>query len=341
MEEKQSWDWSTQLKEIPLKEWESRFNWVEDICISRDGESIAGIVNLDEMAFGICENGELWEGEHEKAWSLKALPDNRFAACVCVDEEWGLMVDGKAWENRFDFIWHLCATPDGAHVGLAFQNDMEYGMAVDDSLWESTYENMTGMVLGQQGRTAAVVQAEPMAAADVAAFSQGLFTVAVDGRISGERYLNAWDIAFDATGEHQAWAVRLDREQYSIAVNDTVWDNRFQAVWAPVFCDREKSVAAPVRNGGKWQLYKNDALFWTGKYENIWRLLANPANVGLAAVVAPAFGRWGVAENDIVWPVTWDTMVRDIYYSEDGNVLLAVFKDRGYWGLAKDGKPWQ
>ncbi len=35
MEEKLSWDWSTQLKEIPVKEWASRFNWVEDPCITQ------------------------------------------------------------------------------------------------------------------------------------------------------------------------------------------------------------------------------------------------------------------------------------------------------------------
>ncbi len=341
MEEKQSWDWSTQLKEIPIKEWESRFNWVEDICYSQDGESVAGIVNLGDMSFGICENGELWEGEHEKAWSLKALPDNRFAAFVCEDELWGLMVDGQSWDNRFDFIWHLCATPDGSRIGLAFQKDMEYGMAVDDSLWESTYNNITGMVLGDRGNTAAVVQAEPMAAADVGAFAKGLFTVAVDGQIGKERYLNTWDIAFDETCEQQAWAVRLDREQYTVAMNDRIWDSRFQAVWGPAFCDKGKSVAAPVRHQGKWRLYKNDALFWAGKYENIWRLLPNHTNGDIAAIVAPAFGRWGVAENDMVWPITWDTMVRDLYYSEDGRSLVAIFKDKGYWGLAKDSTPWQ
>ncbi len=56
MTHEQSWDWSTDLKEIPIKEWNDRFNWVEDYCISPDGESIAAIVNIDEMLFSVCEN---------------------------------------------------------------------------------------------------------------------------------------------------------------------------------------------------------------------------------------------------------------------------------------------
>ena len=55
MDNKESWDWSTDLKEIPFKAWGTRYNWVEEPCISPDGERIAGIVNVDEMAFGICE----------------------------------------------------------------------------------------------------------------------------------------------------------------------------------------------------------------------------------------------------------------------------------------------
>lgn len=95
MEVKQYWDWSTPFKEIAFKELESIYNWVEDPCISDDGESLASIVNLDEAIFGICVNGRLWEGEYEKAWSLKALPGNQIAALVCQDEKWGLLMDGR------------------------------------------------------------------------------------------------------------------------------------------------------------------------------------------------------------------------------------------------------
>ncbi|WDP88368.1 MAG: Tmc redox complex protein TmcD [Desulfobacter sp.] len=343
MEEKQSWDWSTQLKEIPVKEWESRFNWVEDPCITPDGESVAAIVNVDEMAFGICVNGELWEGEHEKAWSLKAMPDGRLAVCACQDEEWSLVVDGTPWSNQFDFIWDLKASPDGS-IGLAFQRDMEYGMAVEDQPWEENFEQITQMVLGRGGKTAAVVQVDSMAAADVDAFSKGLFSVAVNGEALEERFLNIWDLCFDQDGQSIAWAARFDREKYGIAVDGKPWDGRYQAVWRPMFCNGDggsKSVVAPVRTGGKWYLYKDNQPLWASGYENIWRLAGNAANTDIAAVVATTFGRWSVARNDRPWTLSWDTMVRDIYFSGDGSSLAAVFKNNGVWGVAQDDKAWQ
>ncbi len=341
MEEKQSWDWNTQLKEIPVKEWETRFNWVEDPCISPDGESVASIVNVGEMAFSICVNSELWEGEHEKAWSLKALPDNRFAACVCQDEEWSLMVDGKAWSNLFDFIWDLRTTPDAGHIGVAFQRDGKYGMAVNDQPWEENFENINGMTMGGQGTSAGVVQVASVAAADVDAFAKGIFCVAVDGIPGKERFLNIWDLAFDKTCKSFACGVRLDRETYGVAVNGSVWDTRFQSVWGPIFCDHGKSVAAPVRFGGKWYLYKDGERFWKADWENIWRLAADPVNGEVAAIVAKAFGQWTIAQNDSPWSLTWDNLVRDLYFSGDGNSLVAVFKDKGFWGLAKDDVAWK
>jgi len=197
---------------------------------------------------------------------------------------------------------------------------------------------MTGMTLGDTGKTAAVVQVAPMAAADINAFAKGVFAVAQDGRFGEERFLNAWDISFDATCDNLAWAVRLDREQYSVAVNGTVWDSRFQQVWQPVFCG--DAVVAPVRYQGQWRLFMNDEPFWLNGYANLWRLKPSADGRHLAAIVAQEFGRWTVAEDDQVWPVTWDTMVRDIYYSDDKDTLLAVFKDCGAWGLARNGTAW-
>lgn len=340
MEKQNHWDWDTKLKQIPVKEWENLFNWVEEPVISPDGEQVACIVNKDEMAFGICVNGKLWEGEYEKAWSLRALPGNRFAACVCQDEEWTLAVDEKEWTNRFDFIWDLRFSEDGSVIGLAFQQDMAYGMVVNDLPWEEQYENISAMTLGRKKGSAAIVQVDSMAAADLAAFKKGLFSVAVNGKALDSRFMNIWDLALDSKGESCACGVRLDRESYTVARNGIAWDGRFQSVWKPVFDSRVKSVLAPVKIKGRWQVFKDDAPFWKTRYENLWHLTPCPGKEGLAAIAAPQFGRWTVVENDEAWPVCWDTMVRNIYYSDNGAALVAVFKHRGYWGIAVNGMVW-
>ncbi len=340
MEGKESWDWTTQSKEIPIKEWESQYNWVQDPCVSLDGERVASIVNVDEMAFGICENGELWDGEFEKAWSLQDMAGKGFAACVSQDEEWTLCVNGSLWENRFDFIWDLQCNADGSSLGVAFQQDMEYGMAVNDQPWEELYETLTGMTLGEKGASAAVAQMESMAAADVDAFRKGVFSVICNGEAFEEQYMNAWDISFSPDDKRLAWAVRLDRETYGVAVDGTLWDSRFQMTWKPVFTRQGSSVFAPVRQGGKWHLFQDDKKFWDGSYVHLWHIAQSPAGDRTAAIVAPEYGKWSVAIDDAVWSVQADTMISEIHFSQDGSSLAALAKDKEFWTLFVNGKSW-
>lgn len=339
MEEKQSWDWDTDLKEIPVGEWKDRFNWVEEFNVSPDGESIASIVNVDEAAFKICVNGEVWESEYEKIWGLKPLLDNGFAAFVYGDEEWTLTVNDTEWSNRFDFVWNFQITPDGKHIGFAFQKDTEYGMVVNDLPWDQVYANMSGMVLSDIGTSAAVVQVGPMAAADIDAFKKGMFSIAVNGNAFDKTFLNIWDISFDRTGRNLASGVRLNREAYTIAQNDIIWDRTFQAVWKPVF-SHSGNVLAPVRDAGKWRLFRDNDLFWKKGYDQLWKITLSPSNDDIAAIVAVSFGKWSVAVNDTVWNMTCDTMISDIFYSDNGACLVAVLKDKGFWNLSVNQSLW-
>jgi hypothetical protein len=91
---------------------------------------------------------------------------------------------------------------------------------------------------------------------------------------------------------------------------------------------------------GKWHLYKNDTPFWTQDYDQLWHLTLSPEGGRVAAIVSTPFGRWTVAVNDRVWPVSWDTMVSDIHFSKDGSCLAAVYKHKGVWDLAVNQTPW-
>jgi len=339
MEKQKSWDWNTDLKEIPVGEWKTRFNWVEDFNVSPDGETIASIVNVDEAAFQICVNGDLWDAEYEKIWGLKPLPDNGFAALVNTDEEWTLTVNNTEWSSRFDFLWDFQITPDGKHIGLAFQKDEEYGMVIDDRPWDQVYANMAGMTLSDTGTSAAIVQIAPMKAADVDSFKKGLFSIAIDGTAFDKTFLNIWDISFDPTGHHLAVGIRLNREAYTIAKNDIIWDRTFQGVWKPVFLNSE-NVLAPVRDAGKWKLFKDNEPFWKKGYDQLWKITLSPATDDIAAIVANSFGKWSVAVNDTVWNITCDTMISDIFYSDNGSCLVAVIKNKGFWDLAVNQTQW-
>jgi hypothetical protein len=208
MKNEEKWDWDILKKEIPIKEWQETYNWVEEFCVSPDGEKIASIVNTDEAEFSICVNGDTFEETFEKAWSLKFAPDGKLVAIVSNDEEWTICTDGTTWETWFDYVWDLKITSDGSFIGAAVQKDGEYGMAVNDTVWDTLYRNISGAVLSDQGTSAGVVQVAPMGQGDIEGFSAGLFSAAVNGVSHPEKFMNIWDISFDSEGKQIGYSVR-------------------------------------------------------------------------------------------------------------------------------------
>ncbi|NOX32844.1 MAG: Tmc redox complex protein TmcD [Deltaproteobacteria bacterium] len=340
MKDEKSWDWHSGKKEIPVKEWQNRFNWVEEPYVSPDGEKIASIVNTDEARFSVCVNGETWENNFEKAWSLKFMPDGRLATLVSNDEEWTACVDGVSWETRFDYTWDLKFTPDGSSIAVAVQKDGQYGMAVNDTIWDRLYENISGVVLSDQGTSAAVVQADPLGQGDIEGFSSGIFCAAVNGVAQQEKFMNIWDLSFDSKGKQLAYSIRKNRVDYSISRGSQPWKKNFQFSWKPEFIDKENSVIAPVRQGGKWFLFKDEAPFWNKSYGQLWKLAIHGNGKKIAAVVSDNFGKWTVCENDETWNFYCDTIISDLFYSDNGNLLIAVFKDKGLWDIAVNQKAW-
>ncbi|MBU1695462.1 MAG: Tmc redox complex protein TmcD, partial [Proteobacteria bacterium] len=340
MKNEKPWDWHSEKKEIPVKEWQERFNWVEELSVSPDGEKIAAIVNTDEAQFSVCMNGEIWEETFEKAWCPRFLPDQRLAVLAFREEEWTICVDGAFWETWFDYIWDFQFTPDGSFMGAAVQKDGRYGMAVNDTIWDSLYENISGAVLSNQGTSAAVVQVNPLGQGDIEGFSRGVFSIAVNGIAKPEKFMNIWDLSFDSKGEQIASSIRKNRVDYSISKNNQPWGKNFQFSWKPEFINKDASVIAPVRQGGKWFLFKDATPFWNKSYEQLGKLAVHGDGQKIAAVVSDVFGKWTVSENDKTWDFHCDSMISELFYSGNGDSLVAVFKNQGYWDIAVNGKPW-
>jgi len=340
MKDKQNWDWQTPEKQVPVKEWQDEFNWVQQPCVSPDGEKIAAIVNTDEAEFAVCVNGQTWPETVEKAWSLQFIPDGRLAVLMANDDEWTVGVDGEPWETGFDYIWDLKTTPDGAFIGAAIQTDGEYGMAVNDQMWEQLYQNITGTVLSPQGASAAVVQVVPMGQADITTFASGIFSAALNGEVASETYMDIKDICFDSQGKKIAYAIRKNRLDYSIANHHFPWSSDFQFTWGPCFADHGKSVIAPVRRNGKWFLYKDNADFWNRPFEQVWNIAVHEPSNKIAAIVSEKFGKWSVCENNTMLDFSCDTMISELFYSDNGQLLIALFKDKGTWDIAVNGKKW-
>ncbi len=152
--------------------------------------------------------------------------------------------------------------------------------------------------------------------------------------------MNIWDISFDKARGNVAYTARLNREEYTIVQNDTPWKESFQCGWRPRFSGNGSSVIAPVRLNGKWQLFMDGSPFWTSEYGQLWKLKVSPEPDNFAAIVSNQFGKWTVCENDKPWPLQIDTIITDLFYSEDGSVIAAPAKDTGLWGLIVNQKYW-
>ncbi len=340
MNDKKTWNWDTTSTSIDLNSWKKQTHWIEEFKASPDGKTIAAIVNTDEMEFSVCVNGQLWENTFEKAWSLTFLPDRRLAVLAANDEEWTVYIDDKAWESRIDYIWGLQWSDDGSHVAAAVQKDMTYGMIVDDTVWENLYENLTCPLLDNSGATAAVVQKESLAQGDIENFRQGIFCAAVNGTPQDPQFVNIWDLSFDSRGRKIAYAVRENRSDYTVVKDTVAWSESFQAAWKPLFSDRDNSVIAPVRHKGKWYLYKDGEPFWENGFEQLWKQVVAPQTLRVAAVAAPTFGKWTVCEQEKCWDLRANGMIHDLFYSDDGQKLLATVKHNHFWDVAVDGRPW-
>ncbi|MCG8643594.1 MAG: Tmc redox complex protein TmcD [Desulfobacterales bacterium] len=340
MTDKGAWDWHSPKKEIPIKEWHNRFNWVEEFHVSPDGEKIAAIVNSDMDEFMVCVNGETWEEPFEKAGSVTFGPDGRLSVLAAKDEQWSVCTDGVCWETWFDFIWDLTVSSDGRFIGTAIQTDMKYGMAVNGTPWDTLYENITGMTLSDRGSSAAIVQVVPLAQADIDGFSAGIFSAVVNGAAGDETFMNAWDPCFDPQGKQIAYSVRLDRNRYSLVQNGTVWPTDFQSVWDPRFYNRGQSVIAPVRINGKWSLFKDGSSLWNRQFDQLWQIRTHEASQKIAAVVSDSYGKWTVCQNNVTWDFHCSRMITDLCHSADGTRLAACCKEADTWDLVVDAVPW-
>ncbi len=342
MQFSESWDWERGERVVAasLAPFEDHA-WQEEIHVSPDGETAGAIVCIDEGEFGLRINDSVLENTFDKAWKPCFTPDGRFCAFVQQDEEWTMAVDGEPWEERYGYIWSPLFSKDGTNMAAAVQQDMAYGMSVNGAVWETLYENATGFALSDNGRrTAAVVQTRPLGQADPTTFREGIYTVAVDGEAWDATFMNTWTPVFSPFAHRVAAQVRLTLYDYTIAVDGAVWPMHFQCVWEPCFHPNSSAVAAPVRQGGQWGVAESGNVLWKPRYFNCWNLQYSADGERLWGIVAPEYGKFTVAKDNVPWSVT-APVVTDLTLSPDGSRAAALGNhDNKAWHLLLDGKAW-
>ncbi len=351
--------WDTGKQQVAdLNRWKERFSYIEEIHVSPDGERVAAIVKNEDMEFTVCfqsqgNEPETWENSYEKAWNLRFGPDGCLSVFVSDSGEWKVSTDDNPWENGYDFIWNMIFNHNGG-IAVSAQKELLYSVVNNDTPWENEFSRLTHMILSPDGqKTAAVVESVPVLESEIFKFRSGCYSVAVNGDVWDRNFMNVWNPSFSDDSNHVAASVRTSYYDYYIAVDGKIWDKPFSSVWDPRFAplhalttsekttiSNNYSVTAPVKKSGKWFLAKDGEIFWDRPYFQLWHHLYSPDGTKIAAIVAPEFGRWTIAIDNIPWEITFSDYVSDPLFSPDGNRIACLFKDKGKWGVAVDGKPW-
>ncbi len=341
MSEKTGWNWETGVRQIAnITKQDQEVEWREESQVSPNGEQIAAVVKTGDMEFGLCVNETVLEEVYDRAWYPRYSPDGRLTCLVTVAGEPTLSIDGQAMEERFGFIWRT--TFAGDSIAAAIQNDMRYGMLHNGQIWKNLFINANSFVLSASGKTtAACIQAEEMAQADIKKFQEGIFSVAVNGQAWKSKFVNTWTPAVSSDDQQVAVQIRKDLYTYSIAVNDQAWHQNFAMVWEPCFHPLSHEVFAPVRIGGKWGMAQDGHLVWPAVYGQLWQQQFNADGSVLAAITSPAYGKWTVCVNNTPWKSTVDRMLADLTVSEDGKTLAVLGKNtQDMWAVIVNDCPW-
>lgn len=342
MGDSSSWDWEIGKRLIAdVGRWPEIFPWVEEPCVSPDGEKIAAVVKTDEAAFSVCVNGVAWENTFDKIWYLRFAPDGRASAIVSDTGEWTLALDGEAWEERFDYLWNPLVAAGGGHIVAAAQKAMKYFAVMDGVAWESGFGALNNLRLSPDGRrAAAVVQTVAFNEGEIFKFQEGCYTVAVDGKPWVRNFVNVWGLDFSPDGRQVAAEVRTSLYDYTIVVDGEPWRQRFNAVWEPRFHPQDGTVSAPVKIGGSWTLAHDGERLWSGDYVQLWHQMYSLDGRHLAAIVAPKFGKWTVAVDDRPWSRTFGGLLTDARFSPDGGHIACAAKENDRWTVVVDGRAW-
>lgn len=340
--EHRQWDWDIGKKKIAdFHQWRDLYKQVQEPVVSPDGETLAAVVEVEDMVFSVCENGKLWENTFDRIWYPRFGPDSRLAALVSTEAAWTVATADCPWEAVFDFVWDPRFSACGGHISAAAQNEGQYNAVTDGVAWNASYPSLSGLAMANDGtKTAAVVQTVPFNSGDIFQFQEGCYSAAVNGKPWEHNFLNLWELNFSPDGRSLAAEARTTLYDYTIVVDGMPWPASFESVWKPVFHPADGSVTAPVRKSGKWFLAKNGAIIWEKPFLQLWHHQYSRDGRCIAAIVAPAFGKWTVAVDSRPWSLHFSDLVTDLAISPDGNRVACVGCTDGRWAVAVDNRCW-
>ncbi|GAB6182551.1 TolB family protein [Thermodesulfovibrio hydrogeniphilus] len=332
-----NWDWQTREKLIcDISKIKNEYPLIHELLVSNDGEKIAAVVEIEDKQVKPFINGQHWENSFERVCFPQFTSENSFICLVLQNYEWTLAKDDSVIDGTFDYAWNLQSL--GSSIAFNVKKGDSYGVFLNGKVWENLFFDVRDLFISPDGqRTASYVKVKNPPLLDIFSAKEGIWTIAVDGIAWQKSFISVYGCCFSPDSKKVASTVRLSQQEFTVAVDDVLWNEIFLNAWEPIFIN-ENDVAAPVKTEKGWTVALNGKQIWNN-FTQILHLKSSPTEK-LVGVVATEFGKWTIAVDGIAWERTFSQAVLPPFFSNDGKKVAAVVRENNQWTVAVDGIPW-
>lgn len=311
--------------------WEEGFEYVWNLKTDSLGRTIAANVK-QEGSYSVCVNGKSWETSFYDARDLYVSETGRLIATYVKVEVypaldilnfskgiWSLAVNQRVWEKKYIAIFGCCFNSTETSVAAAVRlSDRRFTIAVNGVLWDRRFLQVWEPRFLDEKSVIAPVKTERgwQLFRDGAPFWKGSF-------------FQLWNIRVKEPLKMVAGIVALDLGEWTVIVNEKLWNTRFnQLVLPPVFSEDGQKVAVAFRHNGKWGVAVEDRT-WENSFEKIGPPVFSLEG-GFVAVRGEQGGKYYVYVNDKRLDGPYDYLWDPVFREDETLIIRGIQKNRYY-----------
>lgn len=359
---------------LNLNDLKEKFSFVYEFVVSPDRERISAPVEIEDKKITLFVNGNLWENTFERVCFPQFTQEGSLICLVLQNYEWTLAKDDSILEETFDYAWNLKTDETGKSIAFNIKKGDSYGVCLNGKVWEKLYFDSRDLILSPDGmKSASYVRAKNPPLLDIFSFKEGVWTLAVNGLEWDKNFISIYGACFSPDSKNIAATVRLSQQEFTVAVNGNLWNEIFLNTWEPIFIN-DNAVTVPVKTEKGWSLAINGKTIWgnfnqlwhqrvspEGKIAAVispefgkWTVAVDGIpwkRTFSQAVLSPFFSPdgkkvgalvrennlWTVAINEIPWNVGFDRIWSPMF-SPDGQHCIVKAEKEGTFVIVVDGK---
>lgn len=357
-----------------INEWKEKFLFVHELIVSADREKISATVEIEDKKLTTCINGKIWENIFERICFPQYTQEGSLICLVLQNYEWTLAKDDSLLEETFDYAWNLKTDISGKSIAFNIKKGDSYGVCLNGKVWDNLFFDARDIFLSPDGETSAsYVKIKNPPLLDIFSSKEGIWTVGINGNAWDKSFISVYGLCFSTDSKKVAATVRLSQQEFTVAIDGILWNETFLNAWEPIFIN-ENDVSVPVKTENGWTLAINGKAVWRsfnqlwhqrvspdgriaavvstefGKWtvaidgkpwkktfsQNVLPPFFSPDGKKIGAVVKEN-NLWTVAIDGKPWDIGFDR-IWSPQFSPDGKHCIAKAEKDGVYFIVLDGK---